>query len=362
MLYNILLPLAEDYSFLNLIRYLTFRSGAAVLTALLISFIFGPMIIRWLKRRQHAGQPIREDGPASHLLTKKGTPTMGGIMILLAVGVSTLLWADLTNRYVWIVLFVTLGYGFIGFLDDFLKVTKQNSRGLPGKMKLVGQVGIAALAAWWIQCLATPDLASHLAIPFLKDFLIDLSWFYIPFAMVVLVGASNAVNLTDGLDGLAIVPIMIAAGCFAFISYLVGNAVYTDYLQLHAVPGAGELAIFGSAVVGASLGFLWFNAPPAKVFMGDTGSLAFGGSIGTISVITKHELVLAIIGGLFVMEALSVIIQVASFKLTGKRVFRMAPIHHHFEKKGWAEPTIVIRFWIIAIILALIGLSTLKLR
>lgn len=362
MLYNLLLPLAEDYKFLNLFRYLTFRSGGAVLTALLISFIFGPAIIRWLKVKQKKGQPIREDGPESHLLTKKGTPTMGGLMILLAVGVSTLLWADLTNRYVWILLFVTFAYGIIGFLDDYLKVTKQNSKGLRGKLKLVGQFATAALAAWWVQTLAPEALSTQLAVPFFKNVLIDLGWFYVPFAMVVLVGASNAVNLTDGLDGLVIVPIMIAAGCFAFISYLVGNAVYANYLQLHAVPGAGELAVFCSALVGASLGFLWFNAPPAKVFMGDTGSLAFGGSIGTISVITKHELVLVIIGGLFVLEALSVIIQVGSFKLRGKRVFKMAPIHHHFEKMGWAEPTIVIRFWIIAVIFALIGLSTLKLR
>jgi phospho-N-acetylmuramoyl-pentapeptide-transferase len=362
MLYNLLLPLAEYHTVFNLFRYLTFRSGGAVLTALLISFIFGPAIIRWLRSKQHGGQPIREDGPESHLLTKKGTPTMGGIMILLAVGVSTLLWADLKNMYIWVVIFVTLGFGFIGFMDDYLKVSKKNTKGLRGKLKLVGQFAISAIAVVWIQSIAPENLASHLAVPFFKSVLLDLSWFYIPFAMVVLVGASNAVNLTDGLDGLAIVPIMITAACFAFISYLVGNSVYADYLQLHPVPGSGELAVFCSALVGAGLGFLWFNAPPAKVFMGDTGSLAFGGSIGTISVIAKHELVLFIIGGLFVMEAVSVILQVASFKLTGKRIFRMAPIHHHFEKKGWAEPTVVIRFWILAVIFALIGLSTLKLR
>lgn len=362
MLYNLLLPLADDYTVFNLFRYLTFRSGGAVLTALLISFIFGPMIIRWLRVKQGKGQPIREDGPASHLLTKKGTPTMGGVMILLAVGISTLLWADLTNRYVWIVICVTLAYGLIGFFDDYLKVTKQNSKGLRGKLKLVAQFATAVIAAWWIQSIAPDNLATQLAVPFFKTVLVDLGWFYIPFAMVVLVGASNAVNLTDGLDGLAIVPIMITAGCFAFISYLVGNAVYANYLQLHAVPGSGELAVFCSSLVGAGLGFLWFNAPPARVFMGDTGSLAFGGSIGTISVITKHELVLVIIGGLFVVEAVSVILQVASFKMTGKRIFKMAPIHHHFEKMGWAEPTIVVRFWIIAVIFALIGLSTLKLR
>lgn len=362
MLYNLLLPLAEYHTIFNLFRYLTFRSGAAILTALLISFIFGPAIIRWLRSKQHGGQPIREDGPESHLLTKKGTPTMGGIMILLAVGIATLLWADLTNSYIWIVIFVTLGFGFIGFMDDYLKVSKKNSKGLRGKLKLVGQFGISLVAILWIQSIAPTSLSSHLAVPFFKDVLLNLSWFYIPFAIIVLVGASNAVNLTDGLDGLAIVPIMIAASCFAFISYLVGNAVYAEYLQLHPVPGAGELAVFCSALVGAGLGFLWFNAPPAKVFMGDTGSLAFGGAIGTISVIVKHELVLFIIGGLFVMEAVSVILQVASFKLTGKRIFKMAPIHHHFEKKGWAEPTVVIRFWILAVIFALIGLSTLKLR
>ncbi len=362
MLYNLLLPLATDFPIFNLFRYLTFRSGGAVLTALLISFIFGPRIIAWLKRKQHHGQPIREDGPESHLLTKKGTPTMGGVMILLAMTISTLLWADLTNRYVWAVIFVTLGFGFVGFLDDYLKVSKRNTRGLPGKMKLVAQFSIGVIAALWIQSTAPEALNTELAFPFFKGVLLDLGWFYIPFTMLVLVGASNAVNLTDGLDGLAIVPIMIAAACFAFISYVVGNAMYADYLQIHPIPGSGELAVLGAAIMGAGLGFLWFNAPPARVFMGDTGSLALGGSIGTMSVITKHELVLVIIGGLFVMEALSVIIQVISFKTTGKRVFKMAPIHHHFEKKGWAEPTIVIRFWIIAIILALIGLSTLKLR
>jgi len=333
-----------------------------VLTSLLISFIFGGRIINWLRTFQGQGQPIREDGPESHLLTKKGTPTMGGVLILLAVSISTLLWADITNQYVWVVLLVTGGYGAIGFADDFLKVTKRNSKGLSGKKKLLGQFLIAGLAVWWVMQIAAPEQATHLAIPFLKHFMPNLGWFYLPFAMLVLVGASNAVNLTDGLDGLAIVPIMICAGCFALIAYLVGNAVFANYLQLNLVVGAGELAIFCAALIGAGLGFLWFNAPPAMVFMGDTGSLAFGGALGAISVIIKHELVLAIIGGLFVMEAVSVIVQVASFKLTGKRVFRMAPIHHHFEKMGWAEPTVVIRFWIIACILALVGLSTLKLR
>lgn len=362
MLYNLLYPLAQDISLFNLFKYLSFRSGGAVLTSLVISFIFGPKIIRWLKAKQKEGQPIREDGPESHLLTKKGTPTMGGSMCLLAVVVSTLLWADLTNHYVWIALMVTVGYGLIGFCDDYLKLTKRNSKGLSSKGKLVAQFAIAMLAAIWINNVTPPNIASHLAVPFFKEVLLDLGVFYLIFAMFVMVGASNAVNLTDGLDGLAIVPVMLAAGCFALITYLVGNVKFADYLQIHYVPGAGELAVFCATLVGAGLGFLWFNAPPAQVFMGDTGSLAFGGALGAVAVVAKHELVLGIVGGLFVLEAVSVIIQVASFKLTGKRVFRMAPLHHHFEKIGWKEPTIVIRFWIIACILALIGLSTLKLR
>jgi len=362
MLYNLLIPLVEEFGFLNVFRYITFRSGGAIFTSLLISFAFGPAIIRWLKDKQNEGQPIREDGPQSHLLTKKGTPTMGGVMMLLSVGVSTLLWADLTNQYIWIVLFVTFGYGALGFVDDYLKVTKRNTQGVRGKLKIAAQVSIALVATIWIQYLSIPEQSSHLAFPFFKNLLLDLGIFYIPFVVIVMVGASNAVNLTDGLDGLAIVPIMIAAACFGLIAYLVGHVKFADYLQIHAVSGTGEIAVFCASLIGAGLGFLWFNAPPAKVFMGDTGSLAFGGSLGVVSVIVKHEIVLAIIGGLFVMEAVSVIIQVYYFKLTGKRFFGMAPIHHHFEKKGWSEPTIVIRFWIIAVIFALIGLSTLKLR
>jgi phospho-N-acetylmuramoyl-pentapeptide-transferase len=362
MLFNLLAPLADEIQLFNLFRYLTFRSGGAVLTALVISFILGPTVIRWLKSKQGEGQPIRLDGPESHLLTKKGTPTMGGVLILLALASSTLLWADLGNRYVWIVLWVTIGYGAVGFGDDFLKLTKRNSKGLPGRLKLVLQIAIGLIAALAIVRIAPAELKGGLAVPFLKDVLVPLGFLFVPFAILVMVGASNAVNLTDGLDGLAIGPVMIAAGCFALISYLVGNTVFAGYLQIHYVPGAGELAVFCGALVGASLGFLWFNAPPAMVFMGDTGSLSVGGALGTISVIVKHELVLLIIGGLFVLETASVIMQVASFKLTGKRVFKMAPLHHHFEKKGWAEPTIVIRFWIIASILALAGLSTLKLR
>lgn len=362
MLYNLLFPLAQEHQFFNLFRYLTFRSGGAILTALVISFIVGPRLIRWLKSKQHGGQPIRDDGPESHLLTKKGTPTMGGLMMLFAVTVSTVLWADLNNSYVWIALFVTLGYGLIGFADDYLKVSKKNHKGLAGKKKLLGQFLIAGVAAYWITRVTPGEINHHLALPFFKHLLINLGVLYIPFVMFVLVGASNAVNLTDGLDGLAVVPIMIAAGCFALITYLVGNAVFADYLQLNFVPGTGELSVFCAALIGAGLGFLWYNAPPAMVFMGDTGSLAFGGSLGAVAVMAKHEIVLAVIGGLFVVEALSVMIQVFSFKLTGKRVFRMAPIHHHYEKLGWRESTIVIRFWIVAVILALIGLSTLKLR
>jgi phospho-N-acetylmuramoyl-pentapeptide-transferase len=362
MLYNLLYPLADQVGFFNLFKYLTFRTGGAVVTALVVAFLAGPAVIAWLRRWQKQGQPIRTDGPESHLLTKKGTPTMGGFLILLALSVSTLLWADLRSQYVWIVLMVTLGYGAIGFVDDYLKVSKKNPKGMPGKTKLVGEVVIALVAAVWVMALQRGPLAGAMAVPFLKHVLLQLSWFYLPFAVFIIVGAGNAVNLTDGLDGLAIVPVMIAASVFALISYLVGHAVFANYLQIHYVTGSGELAVFCGALVGAGLGFLWFNAPPAMVFMGDTGSLALGGALGAISVVTKHELVLGIVGGLFVLETVSVIVQVASFKLTGKRVFRMAPLHHHFEKKGWAEPTVVIRFWIIAGILALAGLSTLKLR
>jgi phospho-N-acetylmuramoyl-pentapeptide-transferase len=362
VLYNLLYPLSDEIGILNLFKYLTFRTGGAVLTGLIVALLFGPGMIRWLRKKQKEGQPIRDDGPETHLLTKKGTPTMGGILILLALGVSTLLWADLRNGYVWAVLLVTIGYGMIGFLDDFMKVTKRNSKGLPGKLKLAGQVAIAAIAVFWIMALTREPLDSGLTIPFFKSVMIDLGWLYVPFAIFVIVGASNAVNLTDGLDGLAIVPVIIAASVFALIAYLVGNSVFSNYLQINNVPGAGELAVFCGALVGAGIGFLWFNAPPAMVFMGDTGSLAMGGALGAVGVVTHHEIVLAIVGGLFVLETVSVIVQVASFKLTGKRVFRMAPLHHHFEKKGWAEPTIVVRFWIIAGVLALIGLSTLKLR
>ncbi|MCY4229827.1 MAG: phospho-N-acetylmuramoyl-pentapeptide-transferase, partial [Alphaproteobacteria bacterium] len=316
----------------------------------------------WLRARQAEGQPIREDGPKSHLETKRGTPTMGGTLILAALVSSTLLWADLANRYVWIVLAVTLCFGLVGFADDYLKVARRSSRGLPGKAKLAVQIVVSAAAAIAAAEIVGAPLGYGLAIPMFKDLVIDLGWFAVPFGVLVMTGSSNAVNLTDGLDGLAIVPVMIAAGCFGFIAYLAGHTVFAEYLQIHPVPGAGELTVLLGALVGASLGFLWYNAPPAMVFMGDTGSLACGGTLGSVAVITKHELVLAIVGGLFVLEAVSVIMQVASFRLTGKRVFRMAPLHHHFEQKGWKEPTIVIRFWIVAVVLALAGLATLKLR
>ncbi len=361
MLY-LLSELSTEFSALNVFRYLTFRAAGAVVTALMVGFIFGPAIISWLRAKQKQGQPIRTDGPKSHLLTKQGTPTMGGVMLLLGIGIATILWADLSNRYVWIALFVTMSYGFIGFMDDYLKVTKRSVGGLKGKLKMLLEIGVALIAAYWISVSGTPALADKLAMPFFKEALFDLGVFYLPVAVFVMVGAANSVNLTDGLDGLAIVPVMIAAGVFVIISYLIGNLVFANYLQVNYVPGAGELAVFCGAVVGAGLGFLWFNAPPAMVFMGDTGSLAMGGALGSVAVVTKHEVVLAIVGGLFVLETVSVIVQVASFKLTGKRVFRMAPLHHHYEEKGWAESTIVIRFWIIAFILAVAGLATLKLR
>jgi phospho-N-acetylmuramoyl-pentapeptide-transferase len=362
MLYALLFPLADQIGAFNVIRYITFRTGGAVITAMLVSFLIGPALIRWLKKKQREGQPIRLDGPEGHLLSKKGTPTMGGVLILLALSTATLLWADLRNGYVWVALIVTLGYGLIGFADDYLKLTKRSSGGLSGRLKLLGQGGIGLIAAIVLINLGTTPLATGVAVPVFKDLIVPLGLAFPLFAAVVMVGSSNAVNLTDGLDGLAIVPVMIAAGSFAMIAYLAGNAIFASYLGIPHVPGTGELAVFCGAIVGASLGFLWFNAPPAMVFMGDTGSLSTGGALGAVAVAVKHELVLAIIGGLFVLEAVSVIVQVASFKLTGRRVFRMAPLHHHFEKKGWQEPTIVIRFWIIAMVLALVGLSTLKLR
>jgi phospho-N-acetylmuramoyl-pentapeptide-transferase len=357
-----LVEFADQIPAFNVFRYITFRTGGAVLTALLFVFLLGPRLIASLRVRQGKGQPIRNDGPTSHIIQKQGTPTMGGLMILSAALFATLLWGNLANAYVWVVLLVTLVFGAIGFYDDYLKVTRQSTGGFAGRIKLAIELVTAATATFVIMKLGAEPFASSLTIPFLKDVLINLGPFYIVLGALVIAGAGNAVNLTDGLDGLAIVPVMIAAASFGAISYFVGNAVFSDYLQIHNVAGTGELAIVCGALLGAGLGFLWFNAPPAMIFMGDTGSLALGGALGAIAVATKHELVLAIIGGLFVLEAVSVIVQVVSFRLTGRRVFRMAPLHHHFEQKGWAEATVVIRFWLIAVVLALIGLSTLKLR
>ena len=363
MFYNLLFPLADVFSPFNLFRYITFRSIAAFLTALALSFLIGGGLIRWLRSKQKQGQPIRDDGPASHLITKKGTPTMGGLLILITLTVATLLWADLTNRYIWIVLGVTLVYGAVGFWDDFLKVTKRNPKGVPGLLKIFLSILVAASAAWQIAQSSPAPLRYMMALPFLKDVLWPLGLAgFLAFAILVMVGASNSVNLTDGLDGLAIGPVIMASAVFGLIAYVVGNTVLTNYLYLHHIPRSGELAVLLAALVGAGLGFLWFNAPPAQVFMGDTGSLAIGGALGAVAVVTKHEIVLAIVGGLFVLETVSVIVQVLSYRWTGRRVFRMAPLHHHFEQKGWSEPTIVFRFWIIAAILAMAGLATLKLR
>lgn len=342
---------------LNLVRYLSFRSGGAVATALIIGLIIGPRFIGWLRVRQGKGQPIREDGPQSHL-AKRGTPTMGGLMILTSLVISILMWMDLSNPYVWACLFVTLGFGLIGFMDDYDKVRKQKTAGVSGRVRLIGEFVIAGVAA----AIITHGNGTHLYLPFVSNVSIDLGYFYIVFAAFTIVAFGNAVNLTDGLDGLATMPVIIAAVAFMIIAYLAGNVKFADYLGIPHVPRAGDLAIFCGAIVGSGLAFLWFNAPPAAVFMGDTGSLALGGALGTISVVAHHEIVLGIIGGLFVVEALSVIIQVFFYKRTGKRVFKMAPIHHHFEQMGWSEPTVVIRFWIIALVLALAGLSTLKLR
>ncbi|MEM9809680.1 MAG: phospho-N-acetylmuramoyl-pentapeptide-transferase [Pseudomonadota bacterium] len=367
MLYHLFVPLADEYQIFNLFRYITFRTGGALITALIIAFVIGPGLINWMRAKQGKGQPIRTDGPQSHIVEKAGTPTMGGVLILLSAVISTLLWAPLNNPYVWMVLSVTLGFGLLGFYDDYLKVKKQTADGVVGSLKLLFQfaiafaAGAAAVAILRSSSGADIDMATGLAVPFL-GMIIPLGFLIFPFAAIVIVGSSNAVNLTDGLDGLAIVPVMIAAGSFGIIAYLTGRADYAEYLGIVYVPGAGDLAIICGAMIGAGLGFLWFNAPPAMIFMGDTGSLALGGALGAIAVAIKHEIVLAIIGGLFVFEAMSVMIQIASFKLTGKRVFKMAPVHHHFEQLGWKEPTIVIRFWIIAFVLALIGLSSLKLR
>ncbi|PWG17279.1 phospho-N-acetylmuramoyl-pentapeptide-transferase [Salibaculum griseiflavum] len=356
-----LTALSDGGDFYNLFRYITFRAGGAFFTALIFGFVFGKPLINVLRKRQGKGQPIRDDGPEGHV-AKAGTPTMGGLLIVGALLTATLLWARLDNPFVWMVLFVTMAYGAIGFADDYAKVSKQNTAGVPGKVRLLLGFLIAGIAGWWAAQYHPAELTNQLALPFFKDLLVNLGVLFIPFAIIVIVGAANAVNLTDGLDGLAVMPVMIAAGTFGIIAYAVGRTDFTEYLDVHYVPDTGELLIFTAGLIGGGLGFLWYNAPPAAVFMGDTGSLALGGALGAIAVATKHEIVLAIVGGLFVLEALSVIIQVVYFKRTGKRVFLMAPIHHHYEKKGWAEPQIVIRFWIISLILALIGLATLKVR
>lgn len=362
MIYNLLLPYASKWHFANLMHYITFRSLIAMALSAILCFVFGPYIIATLRKWQKFGQPIREDGPQTHA-KKAGTPTMGGLMVIGSAVISILLLADLRSIYVWVVIFVMVSYGFLGFMDDYLKVAKRNTKGVRGKMKLFVQIVVAFIACYVIQVNAGNSHANHLAIPFFKNVFLDLGYFYLPFVAFVIIGSSNAVNLTDGLDGLAIVPIAIAAGTFGIISYLVGNSIYANYLQVIYVPNIGELTVICGAIVGASIGFLWFNAQPAEIFMGDTGSLSMGGVLGTMSVITKHELVLAIVGGVFVMETLSVIIQVYYFKLTGgKRIFKMAPIHHHFEQLGWTESKVVIRFWIMAMIFAIIGLSSLKLR
>ncbi len=361
MLSDILVPLSEQYQIFNLFNYITFRTGGAVLTALLFSLLLGTPFIRWLKSLQAEGQPIRNDGPDTHFV-KKGTPTMGGLLILSSLVISSLLWVPLKNPYLWPVLTVVVSFGCIGLVDDWMKLSRNTSEGLSGKRKLLLQIIICIFVSMFFVELSPEGLRYSVAVPFFKEQLLPLGLFYILFTSFVIVGASHAVNLTDGLDGLAIVPVMIVASCFVLFAYLSGNVNFASYLQISYIPGVGDLATLCGALIGASLGFLWFNAPPAKVFMGDTGSLALGGALGAISVATRHEFVLAIAGGLFVLETISVVLQVASFRLFGKRIFLMAPLHHHFEKKGWPESTIVIRFWIISVVLALISLSTLKLR
>lgn len=358
---SLLADLKEIWIGFNLFNYVSFRTGGAIVTSFLLSLAMGPMMIRWLKSLQGSGQPIRTDGPETHF-KKAGTPTMGGLMILISVTVSTILWAHPSNPFIWLALLVMVGFGLLGFGDDYLKLTKQNTDGLSGRKKLIGQLVISLVATYGFIHILPTEIATSVAIPFFKDFFVPLGIFFFVWTALVMIGASNAVNLTDGLDGLAIVPIAIAAACFGLIAYLVGRVDFSEYLQISYVPGTSELAILCGALVGGAMGFLWFNAPPAMIFMGDTGSLSMGGVLGAIAIMVKHELVLIIVGGIFVMETISVIIQVLSFKLRGKRVFLMAPIHHHFEKKGWSESTVVIRFWIIAMVLALIGLSTLKLR
>jgi len=361
MLYSFLSSLTENYSFLNVFKYITFRTGLSVITSFIIVFIIGEPLIKIFKKNQISG-PIRQDGPIDHIIKKSGTPTMGGLIIILGIFLGTFLWADLKNIYILTVIFVSISLGLLGFIDDLLKIKNKNSRGLTSRLKLLGQIIISLIAIYILTEYSGHQFLKNLYFPFFKNLIFPMGIFFIPFALFVIVGSSNAVNLTDGLDGLATVPVMLVALSYTLISYVVGNTIFAEYLKIPYVQNVEELSIFCGAIFGSCLGFLWYNAPPAKIFMGDTGSLSLGGSLATVAIIVKHEIVLAIIGGLFVLETASVIIQVLSFKLTGKRVFMMAPIHHHFEKKGWHESTVVIRFWIIAIILALIGLATLKLR
>ena len=361
MLFSLFSNLVDIFSFFNVFKYLTVRTGLSMFTSMLVVFIVGNPLINYFSAKQ-IHNPIRDDGPSEHIVKKIGTPTMGGLMILLGVFSGVLLWGDLSNQYNWFLIYIAGSFGVLGAYDDYKKIRKNNSSGISSKFKIILQIILALIGIFIIYFFSDSTEIKNLYFPFFKNLVINLGWFFIPFYLFVLVGSSNAVNLTDGLDGLATVPVILVAACFAFISYVTGNIVFSDYLQIPYIEGAGEGSIFCGSIIGACLGFLWFNAPPAKIFMGDTGSLSLGGSLGAVGIITKHEIVLAITGGLFVLEAVSVIAQVISFKLTGKRIFKMAPIHHHFEKKGWPESTVVVRFWIISIILAMIGLATLKLR
>ena len=361
MLYLLILELIETYSFLNVFKYLTVRTGLAVFTSLFVVFLIGNPFIKYFSTKQIL-DPIREDGPNEHIIKKIGTPTMGGVLILVGLFSGILLWGDLKNIYIWFLIYIVGSYGLLGAFDDFKKVKYKNSTGISFRFKLISQIIIALIGVIALTYFSDNQNLNNLYFPFFKNLIINLGWFFIPFGIFIIVGSSNAVNLTDGLDGLATVPVILVAGCFAFISYVTGNVVFSEYLQIPYIKGVGEVTVFLGAIIGSCLGFLWFNAPPAKIFMGDTGSLSLGGSLGAVGIITKHEIVLAITGGLFVLEAISVIVQVISFKMTGKRIFRMAPIHHHYEKKGWPESTVVVRFWIVAIILAMIGLATLKFR
>ena len=361
MLYNLILEYVDQYTFLNVFKYLTFRTGLAMFTSLAVVLLIGTPFINFFSKRKIL-DPIREDGPSEHIVKKIGTPTMGGVLILTGLFFGILLWGDLSSHYIWFLLFIVTSFGLLGAYDDYKKIKYKNSSGISFRFKIISQILIATIGLFLLSHFSNHPELTNLYFPFFKNLIVNLGWFFIPFSVFIIIGSSNAVNLTDGLDGLATVPVILVAGCFAFISYVTGNIVFSNYLQIPYINGVGEVSVFCGSIIGACLGFLWFNAPPAKIFMGDTGSLALGGSLGAVGIITKHEIVLAITGGLFVLEAVSVIVQVISYKITGKRVFRMAPIHHHFEKKGWAESTVVIRFWIISIILAMIGLATLKLR